>query len=91
MNSSVIGKIEKAMRYAQERDRVTFLDFTVGFCGDNDNHILGYHEGHWHCNCDFFSGHGFCSHTMALQRILGEMLPQEAQNPSAPSPRPAAS
>lgn len=79
MNSSIIGKVEKARRYAQEQDRITFLDFAVSFRGDNDSHILGYREGNWHCTCNFFSKHGFCSHTMALQRILEEMLPKNAQ------------
>ena len=87
MQSSLIGKIEKAKRYAQELDRITFLSFAINFRGDNSNHILGYHEGDWHCTCNFFSKQGFCSHTMALQRILGKMLPpEEAQTPNSSSP-----
>ena len=77
MQSSLIGKIEKAKRYAQERSRVTFTDFTVSFRGDNDKYVLSYEEGKWCCSCHFFSTRGMCSHTMALQRILAEMLPEE--------------
>jgi hypothetical protein len=29
MQSSLIGKIEKAKRYAQETDRISFSEFTV--------------------------------------------------------------
>jgi len=78
MQSSLIGKIEKAKRYAQEKDRVAFTDFKVSFRGDNDSYLLSYEQGRWSCSCNFFSAHGMCSHTMALQRMLGEMLPGEA-------------
>jgi len=78
MQSSLIGKIEKAKRYAEERDRITFSEFTVNFRGEHDNYTLGYRDGRWHCSCNFFSGWGLCSHTMALQRILSGMLPKEA-------------
>jgi len=78
MQSSLIGKMEKAKRYAQERDRITFTDFTVSFRGEHDNYSLSYKEGKWNCSCPFFSRRGICSHNMALQRILAEMLPKEA-------------
>jgi hypothetical protein len=78
MQSSLIGKIEKAKRYAQETDRVTFSELSVKFRGDNDSHITGYKEGKWQCTCDFFSHWQLCSHTMALEKILGNMLPKEA-------------
>ena len=78
MQSSLIGKIEKAKRYAQETERVTFSGLSVTFRGEHDNYNTGYKEGKWYCSCSFFSGWGICSHTMALQRILGKMLPKEA-------------
>lgn len=77
MRSSLIGKIEKAKRYAQEPDRVTFSGFTAVFRGENDSHKLSYASGKWHCTCYFFSQWGTCSHIMALQQILGDMLPKE--------------
>ena len=82
MQSSVIGKIEKAMRYAQERGRVTFASFTAEFKGENDNHQVTYTAGNWICSCTFFTGHGFCSHSMALQRMLDGMLPQTEPIPA---------
>ena len=81
MQSSLIGKIEKANRYAQETDRVKFTDFTVKFRGENDNYDVSCKDGKWHCSCHFFATWGLCSHTMALQKILGDMLPPEAQTP----------
>jgi hypothetical protein len=78
MQSSLIGKIEKAKRYAGEKDRVKFAELTVNFRGDNDEYVLTYSQGKWTCSCHHFASTGICSHTMALQRILGEMLPEEA-------------
>lgn len=78
MQSSLIGKIEKAKRYAQETDRITFTGFSVKFRGRNDCHTTGYRDNQWRCTCDFFSHWGLCSHTMALEKILGNMLPEEA-------------
>ncbi len=78
MQSSLIGKIEKAKRYAQETERITFSELSVKFQGEHDNYTISYEEGKWHCSCHFFSNWGLCSHTMALQKILGDMLPEEA-------------
>ena len=81
MHSSLIGKIEKAKRYAQERERATFSQFSVHFRGENDSHTVSYKDGEWHCTCHFFSTWNTCSHTMAMQRILEAMLPEEALSP----------
>ena len=78
MQSSLIGKIEKAKRYAQETERVTFSELSVEFRGEHDIYKVSYRDNQWHCSCHFFSSWGVCSHTMALQRILGDMLPKEA-------------
>ena len=70
MDYGLIGKIEKAKRYAEERDRIEFLEFTVTFKGENNDHTVTYQAGQWHCNCDFFQTRGRCSHTMAMETIL---------------------
>ncbi len=78
MQSSLIGKIEKAKRYAQEKDRVTFSALSVKFHGENDDYTVSYGDGKWRCTCRFFSQWGLCSHTMAMEQILRGMLPEEA-------------
>jgi hypothetical protein len=78
MQSSLIGKIEKAKRYAQEPERVTFSELSVKFQGENNDYATEYKEEKWHCSCHFFSSWGICSHTMALERMLSNMLPKEA-------------
>ncbi|MDO8672123.1 MAG: hypothetical protein Q7O66_11940 [Dehalococcoidia bacterium] len=74
MNSSIIGKIEKAKRYAQERDRVSITGLVARFRGEHDSYALTYNDSRWHCTCGFFSGWGVCSHTMAMERILTDMV-----------------
>ena len=75
MYSSLIGKVEKANRYTEERDRFSFTSFTVSVRGDNNEHVVAFQDGEWRCDCDFFTIYGLCSHGMALERILGEMVP----------------
>ena len=74
MNSSLIGKIEKANRYANEKERVNIHQIKVSLLGDHSTHEVSYESGKWICTCDFFSGYGVCSHTMALQKILDGMI-----------------
>jgi hypothetical protein len=79
MQSSLIGKVEKAKNYALEPERVTFSELTVQFRGDNDSHTTSLKENQWRCTCDFFDHWGLCCHTMAMEKILAQMLPAEAQ------------
>ena len=74
MDYGMIGKIEKAKRYAQERQRFHFSSFTVTLDGDNNPHTVHYENNEWHCDCDFFHSRGRCSHTMALEFILEGMI-----------------
>ena len=74
----MIGKIEKAKRYAQQRDRIHFEAFTVTFEGENNPHTVHFNDGDWQCDCDFFQSRGRCSHTMALEMILDKMIPETA-------------
>jgi len=71
----MIGKIEKAKMYAEERDRIQFESLRVSIRGDNDSvHYVEYDNGRWHCDCDFFQSRGVCSHTMAMERVLADMV-----------------
>ncbi|MCO5181363.1 MAG: hypothetical protein M9896_15080 [Candidatus Promineofilum sp.] len=72
----MIGKIEKAKFYAEERDlRITFQSLEASILGDNDvTHQVTYDDGQWHCDCNYFSSHQVCSHTMAMERVLGNMV-----------------
>jgi hypothetical protein len=76
MDSSMIGKIEKAKRYATEaQKRVVFYQFRVSVEGDNNAYNVTFDAGRWSCGCRYFESHGLCSHTMTMERVLGGMLP----------------
>ena len=77
MDYSMIGKIEKARRYAEQEQRVSFESFSVSVEGDHAVHQVSYQNQQWKCDCAYFASRGYCSHTMALERILGEMLPSK--------------
>ncbi|OGN87990.1 MAG: hypothetical protein A2X23_07475 [Chloroflexi bacterium GWC2_73_18] len=79
MHSSLIGKIEKANRYARELDRITFERLTVTFRGDNDTHHVDLDGDQWHCTCHYFESWKTCVHILALQKFLGVTLPESAQ------------
>lgn len=80
MHSSLIGKIEKARRYADERERrIEFDALRVRFRGDNDEHEVRLDGDSWACTCDFFRGWDVCCHTMALERVLDGMLSHAAR------------
>ncbi len=75
MDYGMIGKIEKAKRYAEDKERIAFNSFKATFDGENNPHTVEYIDGVWRCDCDFFLTRNVCSHTMALERILEGMLP----------------
>lgn len=78
MNSSMIGKIEKAHRYAREPERVRLSCIEATFRGSHDDYTIQLKDGHWTCSCHTFSSHivGTCAHVMALQQMLAPMLPE---------------
>lgn len=79
MDYGMIGKIEKAKRYAEQRERIRFERFRATFDGDNNPHSVEFDGGTWRCDCEFFLSRGVCSHTMALERILDRMIPAPAE------------
>ena len=75
MHSGMIGKVAKAHRYAEERDRFQVAELDVTVRGDNDSHRVQLTQGQWSCGCDFFGHNATCAHTMALELLLQGMLP----------------
>ena len=75
MDYGMISKIEKAKIYSEERDRIEFESLKVRIQGDNNaDHVVEYNAGDWSCDCGFFGSRGVCSHTMAMERILTDMV-----------------
>jgi len=75
MDYGMIGKLEKAKRYAEEKERFKFESFKVRMEGENNTHTIVFENHQWKCDCNFFQSRGRCSHTMALEIILEGMLP----------------
>ena len=81
MYSSLIGKVQKARLYAQERERVNFSQFSASFHGEHDSYQVTYDQGTWWCTCNYFNGTRFCSHTMAIERMLDGMISLQVATP----------
>lgn len=79
MHSDLIGKIEKARRYAQEPERVSLGELKARFHGGNNEHEITLVDGQWTCDCDFFRMRQTCAHVMAMQKLFNPMLSQEAR------------
>ncbi len=79
MHSDLIGKIEKARRYAQEPERIALGELKAHFRGGNSDHEIILKDGHWTCTCSFFHNWGTCAHVMAMQKILNPMLSEQAR------------
>lgn len=84
MHSSVIGKIEKANRYARELDRIKFERMSLTFRGDNDSHRVRLDADGWACTCHAFGTSQDCAHVLALQKMFGGMLTETAQTTFTP-------
>lgn len=74
MDSGLIGKLEKAKRYAENRNRFHFNQFDLTFHGDNNDHHVTYEQGAFKCDCEFFITHSRCGHSMALEILLKDMI-----------------
>lgn len=81
MNSGMIGKIDKAHRYAQEPERMKFSEFKATFQGSHDDYVVSLDDHGWHCTCHTFEAHALesCSHVMAAQQLLAPMLTEETR------------
>ena len=81
MEYGIIGKIEKAKRYSEERERFRFTKFDLTFHGDNNDHRVSFENGAFACDCEFFIVHQRCAHTMALEdHLLKNMIPVDQQH-----------
>jgi len=79
MQSDIIGKIDKAKRYAQEKERFRFDKLKVTVKGENNEHVAEFDGENWSCTCLFFKQRGLCAHTMALEEVLGAMIADKAR------------
>ncbi|MCA9959451.1 MAG: hypothetical protein R3E31_17135 [Chloroflexota bacterium] len=77
MDYARISKIEKSKMYAEQRgDRIDFISLKASVKGDNNGvHVVTYSDGAWECDCEYYrSRHEVCTHIMAMERILQNMV-----------------
>ncbi|MCA9905133.1 MAG: SWIM zinc finger family protein [Anaerolineae bacterium] len=74
MDYGMIGKIEKAKRYAEQPQRITFHHFVAEFKGDNSLYTIQFTPEGWDCTCPGFRAHGICPHVMSLEKLMRPML-----------------
>ena len=79
MNSSFISMVDKAKRYAEERDRIAFSALEIEFRGYNGTHRVSLQGTDWSCDCEHFRVHSLCAHIMTLQRLFGAHLSLDAR------------
>ncbi|MGI8404664.1 MAG: SWIM zinc finger family protein [Thermomicrobiales bacterium] len=79
MNSRMISKLEKAHRYALEPERVSFESLEASFHGGHDDYHVSLKDNVWKCSCHTFESLETCSHVMAIQQMLGTMLPEDSR------------
>lgn len=71
---NVVSDVEKAVRYANEPERITFISFNATFRGGHNDYTINYQDGVWDCDNPYFISRGVCSNTMAMERMLGDMV-----------------
>jgi hypothetical protein len=71
---NIVSDVRKAKTYSQELHRIKIQSFQVSFQGDNKDHTVSYNDGIWDSTSSFFKSHGLCPYTMAMERILGDMV-----------------
>ena len=74
---NVVSDVEKAHRYSEEKDRIVFNSFEVSIRGNNGDHSVAYNRGDWQCDSNSFRLRGVSSHTIAMERLLKGMLPEQ--------------
>lgn len=85
MHSDLIGKIEKARRYAEEPERIALGELKASFRGGNNQHSITLSGDEWSCDCSFFRNWSTCAHVMALQKVFDPMLSKEARQAGGPN------
>ena len=74
MDYGMIGKIEKAKRYAEQPERITFRSLSIDFKGDNSSYHVTLGNDGWDCTCAGFRAHAICPHVMGIERLFKPML-----------------
>lgn len=67
--AKLLKKVQKAMRYVSERDRISIKDDGAEIRSDHGLRKLGKDHSGWSCDCDFYHNHKICSHVITIESI----------------------
>jgi SWIM zinc finger len=67
-----LRKRRKALRYAEEPSRYELSAVRATMNSEHGVRMVEFNQGSWSCSCEFFDGHQFCSHVLALEAILSQ-------------------
>lgn len=82
---NIVSDVKKAKRYSEETERIAIRSFEATFRGDNKDHIITYNNGLWSSTSSYFQQHGIGAFTMAMERILGDMVQPITQMNGTPT------
>lgn len=71
---NVVSDVEKSKQYAEEKDRIRFSSFEANFKGGHNTYHITYDEGNWDCDNPYFQSRKVCSNTIAMERLLKDMV-----------------
>jgi hypothetical protein len=78
MQSSLHGMIDKAVRYAEEPERVQIGQLEALVRGDNSDHTVRLADGRLSCDCDHYQHERLCAHVLTVERVLKKWIPANA-------------
>src|SRR5690606_12035898 len=70
--------------HAAGADRLTLQPLNCAQPGGHAGHPLTLQGAELHCDCHGFQNHGTCTHVMALQKILADMLTEDQRTAGQP-------
>lgn len=68
----LIGKIERARKYAVERERFKIDGAKAELRSEHGTRKMILKRRKWECDCDFFGENGICSHVIAVEEVASQ-------------------
>ena len=76
MNEEFERKKVKSLKYAKELERFNIINFEIEMKSEHDTRYIKYCNNTYECTCDYYHHNGTCSHIMAIQNILNNIVKQ---------------
>ena len=74
---------EEAKKYVLQPERFTFFFVEMQIEAEDGKQFILYSDGDLHCTCSVWLSHRICSHTMATEMLLNDLLTAKEGNYAA--------